>query len=1643
MKLDADSFQPLRSDAGLVLFRSGLLGGPGKVLVLAPAADNDDAAAARRMEHEFALAGRLSTDWAAVPLDRVSLRGRPALVLADGGGDPLNPAATGPLPVARFLRVALGAAAALRQMHGSGLMHRDIKPGHLLADAAGAVRLTGFGLASDLVSARQHLVAPSLIETTFAYMAPEQTGRMNRSIGARSDLYALGVTLYELFSGRLPFEAHGPVEWIRCHVARPPLPLPAALVSRAPAVAAIIMKLLSKAAEDRYQTAAGLEDDLRRCLAAEEPIALFPLGLHDIPDRLVVPERLYGRERELGVIKAMLGLVVEQGRPRMLLVSGPAGIGKSALVQELRAALLPVRGILATGKCEQYRQTVPYAAISEACGRVIIRLLGGSAANQAEWRRRLQAALGRNARLLTSLMPELARLVEEPPPVEPLPPAEEHLRFHRVFRAFLGSLAQAAHPLVLFLDDLQWLDGESLALLRALAEDCPPHLLLVGAYRNSEVGPGHPVAECLAAMRQAGLAMEELALEPFTPADLRQFVADALHRSPAAVLPLSDVIAAKTGGNPFFVGQFMASLVEEKALRFDRAELGWRWRLDEVEAKGATDNIVDLMTERLVRLPPGLLDLLATLACLGGTVAAERLALAQGAAFGTVRDALQAAAAAGLVTRGGDRYGFLHDRIQEAAYALTPPGERAARHLGIARRLASALPAGAEDGTVFEVTDQFNRAMSLIDGRPEREQVAALNLRAGLRARATTAFEAALNYFEAGLDLLGREDHSRLGFELDFHAAECLFLKGGQVAAERRLERLMGLAQGVVDRAAVAAQLITLHTARGRSDEAIAICLAFLREAGIAWDPHPGAAAPREEHRMLLQELAGRPVAELARLPRRAAPEARAVMDVLAVALPPAFFSDVDLVCLILCHMARLSLRDGNCDASALGYAYLGMMMGPYFGDYPAGFAFGRLGYGLVQQQAAPRYEARVHLAFAYHVAPWTGSMAQSLPLLRRAFDIAAEVGDLTYCGFCSCTLVTGLIATGAPLSEAQAEAEAKLRLMRQIRFGLVADIVTSQLGLLRRLRGLPSELEDTGFEARLQAEPGLAIANCWHWIRRLQAAVYDADIPAALAAAARAEPLLWTSAGHFELAEYHFHAALALAASEQGPDAGVPSEALLDHSRQLRIWAEHGPAGFAARAALVDAAVAALRGEDLPAMRHFEAAIRAAREHGLPQVEALAQEWAARFCRAQGLPSLAAGYVRGARDAYLRWGATAKVQAMEQMHGELARGEPLLIAACQPADAALDLASLVRTSQAVSGEVGLTRLIQTLMTTVLEHAGASRGLLILPRGGALRLAAEASVGPEGIGVLLPDNLLPDTAAPLSVLGHVLQTQEPVLISDSHQRHAFSDDPYFALRATRSLFCLPLVRQSKLAGLLFLENTLGPHVFTEPRLAVLRLLASQAAISLENALLEDKEALLREMHHRVKNNLQLISSLLSLQAARIDDPQIAGLFHDSRDRVRSMALVHENLYRTGNYSRVSMRRHLGSLCAQLQRAHRLPGREIGLRATVADLHLDIDKAVSCGLIVNELVSNAFKHGFEGRQLGQVEVLLEQPEPGQARLTVRDDGVGLGPAGALPMRHAGSLGMQLVEDLVHQLRGEIETASGKDTRFTVRFPLAQG
>ena len=724
------SFQVLWEDGGHRVFcRGWRLRSDGHrlaVLAVVPAVEHPPPDTIDRIAHEYALKDELDGAWAVRPLELVRERGRTMLVLEDPGGELLEGLLAQPMAVGPFLHLALGLVAAIAGLHQRGLIHKDIKPAHILVDrASGAVHLTGFGIASRLPRQRQAPDPPAVIAGTLAYMAPEQTGRMNRSIDARSDLYAVGVTLYQMLTGNLPFIASDPMEWVHCHIARRPVP-PAERLPGVPAVlSAIILKLLTKTAEERYQTAAGLAGDLRRCLTqweAQGRIDDFPLGEDDTPDRLLIAEKLYGRAREVDALLAAFDRVVTSGAAELVLVSGYSGIGKSAVVRELHKVLVPPRGLFASGKFDQYKRDIPYSTLIQAFQGLVRPLLGKSEAELARWRNALQEALGPNGRLMVDLLPELSLVIGDQPPVPELPPQDAQRRFQSVFRRFIGVFAGPEHPLGLFLDDLQWLDAATLDLLEdLLIQGDVRHLLLIGAYRDNEVDAAHPLMRKLAVIKNDGGKVEAIRLAPLGQEHVGQLIADALRCTPQRAERLTQLVHEKTEGNPFFVIQFLYALAEEHLLAFDDDASRWTWDTERIRAKGYTDNVVDLMVGKLTRLPTETQRALQLLACLGTVAEITMLSIVLGVAAEQVQAVLWEAVRQELVERLDGSYRFIHDRVQEAAYSLIPQALRAADHLRIGRLLVAHTPPAQLEEAIFEIVSQLNRGATLIAEREERD----------------------------------------------------------------------------------------------------------------------------------------------------------------------------------------------------------------------------------------------------------------------------------------------------------------------------------------------------------------------------------------------------------------------------------------------------------------------------------------------------------------------------------------------------------------------------------------------------------------------------------------------------------------------------------------------------------------------------------------------------------------------------------------------------------------------------------------------------------------------------------------------------------------------------------------------------------
>jgi PAS domain S-box-containing protein len=1474
MNLSQYRLETLRQDGEFILYRglrqTSAETGPPSILALSPVMEHPAATTIKKIEHEFSLKDELDPAWAIRPIALTQQQNRTMLVLEDPDGEPLDRLRP-PMELRQFLHCAIGLAASLGQVHRRGLIHKDVKPSNVLFDSAtGEVRLMGFGIASRLPRERQAFKAPEFIAGTLPYIAPEQTGRMNRSIDSRSDLYALGITLYEMLTGSLPFTASEPMEWVHCHIAKQPAPLAERLNDVPHPVSAMIMKLLAKTPEERYQTAGGVESDLRRCLEnldAGCAVYDFPLGEHDRPDYLQIPEKLYGREREVEALLASFDRIVNGGVPELVLVSGYSGIGKSSVVSELQPVLVPPRGLFASGKFDQYKRDIPYSTLAQAFRSLIRSLLTKREIELGRWRQDLRSALDQNGQLIVDLVPELTLVIGEQPPVPEVPAQDAQRRFQLVIRRFIGVFAQREHPLALFLDDLQWLDAATLDLLEDLLTRSElQHLLLIGAYRDNEVNAAHPLMRKLETIKNAGGKIEEITLAPLAQAHLEQLLADALRGEPGLSAPLAQLVQEKTGGNPFFTIQFISSLAEEEMLTFNHDSACWSWDLDRIHAKGYTDNVVDLMIGKLSRLPAQTQAALQQLACLGNHAEIAILSTVLEASQEQVHAALWESVRQGFVERLDSTYKFIHDRVQEAAYWLIPEASRAEVHLRIGRLLAAHTSTEKREESVFDIVNQLNRGVTLITSQEERENLAELNLIAGKRAKASSAYASALKYLIAGAALLGDNCWERrrdLIYALEMERAGCEVMTGELAAADQRLTALSNRTSNNLERAAVVCLLMEACTELLQLDRAVAVALDYLRHVGIECSPHPTEDELRREYQQIWSHLGGCSIEDVADSPLMSDPESLATLDVLIKMGIPAAVTDENLNCLSICKTVNHSLERGNCDAACYAYVVLSRVAIGYFRDYKTAFRFGQVGLALMERNGFKRFEARTYIFFAGLIAPWMKHVRTCIDLWRRGFDAANKVGDFTFANYANIALISNFLIAGDPLSDVQHKAELGQALGKKAEFS--GDMLMAPpLGLIRTLRGLTpkfgcfdsEEFEEIPFERLLAGNPSLVTQECWYWIRKMEARCLAGDYAAAMEAASKTQSLITSSSAMIEEAEYHFYSALSRAASWDSITIDKRAghmEALAAHQRLLEIWAENCPENFENRAALIGAEIARIENRDPDAMRLYEKAIHSSRANGFVNNEALAYERAAEFYRARGFDQFADTYLRNARACYASWGADGKVRQLDRLYPGLKQEQPLPGSGSTITTTVegLDLATVIRVSQAVSSEMVLEKLFDTVMRKAMEHAGAERGLLIVPRGDELQVEAESEISGNDVIVSLRGSSGVPAAMPESILRYVMRTHESVILDDASSANPFSADPYLVGHRVRSILCLPLLNQAKLTGVLYLENNLAPRVFTSERITVLKVLVSQAAISLENTRLyrdlEDREAKIRRL----------------------------------------------------------------------------------------------------------------------------------------------------------------------------------------------------
>ncbi len=1454
----------VREDERFVLLRA--LREADRVPVLLLRAQDGRRDSLERIEHEYALRAELDPAWAAQPLALAGAGAALTLVLADSGALPLACAPGVALEAPRFLVLAAAIAGALAHLHRRDIVHKDLRPEHILLDEASErVALTGFGIAARLGAVPR---GPDGHQSgSLAYMAPEQTGRVDRPVDTRSDLYSLGVLLYQLLCGRLPFTATDPMQWIYCHVARA---APAPHECRAgvdPSCAAIVMKLLEKTAEQRYQSAAGLLADLRHCqdaLAAEGRIAPFALGRSDAVARLRLADLLVGRGPQLALLEEAALHVAAGGAPELIMVSGPAGSGKSALLAALQSSEAAAGAIVVAGKFERHQCDIPYAALAHAFQRVVRQMLGQSVAALANWRRALLAALGENAGLMLELIPELSAIVGAHEAPAALPAREAQGRLQATFRQFLGALSGADSVLLLCLDDLQWIDPASLKLLTHLVTHADVrHVLVVGAFRAGEVGPGHPLAVTRDAMRRQGAPLRHVLLAPLEAAEAGQLVAAALDCPVARCAPLAALVFAKTGGNPFFTLQFLTRLAESGLLRYDHGAEHWTWDARAIGAKQFSDNVVDLMVARLQQLPYNTLELVKLLACLGPHASIEAIAGVAGMSAPETDECLWPAARLGLVKREPHAYRFMHDRVQEAAYSLISRHSLPERHLHIGRALLAGADPDALEEQVFAVVGHLNRARAAIPDAAELRRLAALNALAGAKARRGVAFDAARHYFELAAELTpdaAWQDDIDATFALYSALAECEYLCGRLERAGQLFALLAEHARTRLELARVALMRVALYQVVGRFELAVAVSLEALALFGVTFPDAPEAiaAALEGERAAIARNMAGRAPADLLEETVSVDPEIIIVSALFADMGSSVFSARPRLYSLLAAKALNFTLRFGATASSASTYSRYAILL-VSLGAVDEAFAFSELALAAAGGAASRR--GRLSFVHGAYIHCWRRPIAGSVALLEQAFGDCHEAGDLPHAGYAAHIATWNSFEAGATLAQVQRRARHYQGFARQQNNDVLMQLLRcyEQLTLcLQGATGTEGAFDDAGFSAREalelieRASYGAARAR-YHLLRQIAAFTFGRFHEALRAAeAAQADQQFFLASVHEST--HHFYHALTLAALyEDAPrerrDAFMAD--LLDKQDRLRAWAGHCPVNFENRYLLVSAEIARLKGAEFDAMRGYDAALASAGAGGFTHNEALAAELAARFYRARGFDAIALTYARLALQACAVWGAYGKMRELERRFPGLAPAPAQRVAA---AGAAPELIAALHAAQALAATGEAAALAATLLRGAIEHGGATGAVLILHGASGERCVAQASVGAAGLRVETCDRPAAGAALPASLLRVVLRTRETVLLDDAQASARFRDDPYVRQAGPRSVLCIPLLIQGGAGGLLYLENGDSAGVFSAERVLMLELIAAQGAAALENVRLSAALALEKAIRRQAEES---------------------------------------------------------------------------------------------------------------------------------------------------------------------------------------------
>ncbi|MFN3809365.1 MAG: diguanylate cyclase domain-containing protein [Roseateles asaccharophilus] len=1472
-----------------------------------------------RWRHEHAVLQRLDSPWVIRALDLLESERRPVLVLEDFSACSLAQLIERQsLNLEERLTLAVQLCQAVSAVHQHGLIHGDVAPKNVLVDLAGLrIKLCDFALALPLnpLGATQQLEPGEALRGTLDYVSPEQTGRTGLELDHRSDFYSLGVSLYELLSGRKPFRFEDPIALLHAQLALSPTPLHELDPELPPALSALVHKLLAKHPDDRYQSSYGLLQDLKHCLTQwreQRRIESFVLARADIPERLCIAQKLYGREAASRELREAFERA-RQGRPELLLVGGYSGIGKTALVGELQAPVLAQRGYFLRGKCDQYSRNEPYAALGQALRQLLQQLAAEERERRQHWRALLLQSLGDNAAVVGALLPDLSLLTGPLPAPAPLPPADTEQRLHIAFTQFLHALARPDHPLVLFLDDLQWVDVPSLRLLQQLLQESTEGavgcgLFIIGAYRDNEVDDAHPLHQLMQTLARAQPShLHTLKLEPLDAGSVHQLLADTLHGTPESVADLAALCLDKTRGNPFFLGQFLRSLHAHGDLRYERHLGAWHWDLDQIRQREMTDNVVTLMLQRLRELPSATQALLAQAALLGERLDLRELMILSAQDAQATAEQLRPALLAGLLLPLGEdykfehspellegaRYRFLHDRVQQAAHDLTPAAELPALQLRCGRRLLAACSEDELEQRLFVILDCLNQAVDLIDDGAERARLLALNLRAGLRAKAASAHDAAVSLLRQAMALRAPESWQTEPVQtlaLYQALAEAEYLAGHFEAAERLYPEALAACPDLAGRLALQLVQVDQYHIQGRFTDAYAVIQNALAQLDHPFPDDAGAMAlfPAEyaATEALLAERGQDAVLHAADM---VSPLHRLEMQ-LCNAMAYASYQCGRLGAYVLnaSRMLQTTLRHGQNDYSCIAYAAYMSASAAMGKPYPQCHALGRLAMRLAELRDNAHVRLSIYQYFSAFYQHWCDPLSETLAKLDRGAEMGLSGLNPLDAGYCALLGQVNRLALGHELVDLQTRCEQSLKFLLKTRQGATEAMLRhGVLQPLRALRGQtlsPLNLDSEDCRSselfhRPDAPPSIPLAL--YSVAQLRHAYLMGDAASWRLALPRLPVVAACLPDSPSVVEGSFYAALGWLREGFAEDA---SQALLQAQTLLarfETWAEGCTANFAHKRDLIAAELARVRGEERSAMSLYARAIESAEAAGFTTAAGLANEAYGRFWMSQGQPQLASHFLREAHYHFQRWGALVKCRQLEdewpQLPFVLARGPGRRSSTARSSDGggsyrdpldggfSIDLHALMKANQLLAQEIHLDTLLPQMLGVLLQHAGAERGAIALEDEDGL--VVEAIGGLDDRGQLASQRLCMPLAElgdqgqallPSALIDYVRLTRRTLVLNRPELDERFAHSVYLRQQAPRSVICLPVLRQGKLVALVYMEHQRLENAFTTRHQQSLELLSSQAAISLVNARLyeslENKVALrteeLRQMSMR-------------------------------------------------------------------------------------------------------------------------------------------------------------------------------------------------